>query len=213
MDGGQRNLGRTAVLGGTIIVAVGLITAGFLMPGKPKPAEETPPVVEQPVLATLHVYADQSDLTRMQELIDGGADLNAMSEAPGLAGLTPLMIGVRNGSSETAGLLLSAGADPNVQDGSGRTALFMAAEQDDADLVELLLEAGADPTLTASGGRTALMSASASDNPNVTILLLNAGAQVDARDATGRSAHDLASIRNDNAGRLIASMLQEAGSR
>lgn len=213
MDGGQRNLGRTVVLGGTILVAVGLISAGFLMPGKPADEAEPDPPVEELVLASLHTYAEEGDLARMQELIDAGADVDEVSTARGTSGLTPLMISVRDGSSEPAALLLSAGANPNLADGAGRTVLFVAAEKNDLDLVELLLEAGADPAATASGGRTPLMSASGSDEPSITILLLNAGANVQARDATGRTAHDLASIRNDTAGREIAAMLAEAGSR
>ena len=51
--------------------------------------------------------------------------------------------------------LLTAGADPNLQDSSGQAALSQAAEGGHADVVELLLAAGADVDLRNNAGKTA----------------------------------------------------------
>lgn len=54
-----------------------------------------------------------------------------------------------------AGLLLDAGADPNVRDSDGWTALAFAAYRRSASAVDLLLEAGADAVLEPTGGEKA----------------------------------------------------------
>lgn len=84
---------------------------------------------------------------------------------------------VRAGDPNEVRALLSAGADVDDADASGRTALMVAAEQDDAVMVELLLEAGADATQRTDEGVSVLTIAKAEASPDVVALLRSAGAR------------------------------------
>ena len=55
------------------------------------------------------------------------------------AGQTALMLAVSHGRLDLAELLLTAGADVNVQDEDGSTALMCASEHGHVELVKLLL--------------------------------------------------------------------------
>jgi ankyrin repeat protein len=89
-------------------------------------------------------------------LIDGGADVNAVS--PG--GSTPLMTAAGNMPMrpEAIRFLISAGADVNAVNANGQSALILAAANLDARplTIEILLEAGADARIEDNTGRTAL---------------------------------------------------------
>lgn len=70
--------------------------------------------------------------------------------------------------------LLENGADPNIQDKTGKTALMHAClEQVGAEILSLLLSSGADPTLEDHAGLSALVYAVNSGNRNVLRVLLD----------------------------------------
>ncbi len=87
-------------------------------------------------------------------LIEGGADVNVMSEddpkpktkkdrvEPSLV-FTALEIASRRGRTEIAKLLIDAGADVNARDYKGATALMWASNEGHTEIVNLLKEAGA----------------------------------------------------------------------
>ena len=94
-------------------------------------------------------------------LLDGGADIDAVSAGDGTS---PLLIAALNGHFDLAMALLERGADPNVASEAGATALYAAINLEWAPksryaqprshefqgttylgLMEALLEAGADP--------------------------------------------------------------------
>ncbi|MCA9284193.1 MAG: ankyrin repeat domain-containing protein [Phycisphaerales bacterium] len=105
-------------------------------------------------------------------LVDAGADVNANGGTPLQSALNPNTIWEPDGGPVAArqvaarqlavvGLLLAAGADPEVRNWEGRTAFLQAvskASYGDASprLVEMLLEAGASPHATDDAGDTAL---------------------------------------------------------
>lgn len=60
-------------------------------------------------------------------------------------------------ASGIVGILLAHGAEPNVQDGSGRTALMHAASFNQPAVIKQLAENGADLNLRDSKGLTALV--------------------------------------------------------
>lgn len=71
--------------------------------------------------------------------------------------------------------LLESGADPNIQDKTGKTALMHAClEQAGAEILSLLLSSGADPTLEDHAGLSALVHAVNSGNRDVLRVLLDA---------------------------------------
>jgi len=71
-----------------------------------------------------------------RRLIKGGADVNARNSK----GVTPLMIAAANNNPPLIGLLLQAGADPDLATPDGRTALDIAkANQATAAVLQLEL--------------------------------------------------------------------------
>jgi ankyrin repeat protein len=81
-----------------------------------------------------------SDLRRLRNLLDQGADPNFQSSF----GETPLTVAIHRGQIESAILLLDAGANVRIQSRDGATALFWAARYGQLEIVERLLAAGAD---------------------------------------------------------------------
>ena len=77
-------------------------------------------------------------------------------------------------------LLLSRGADINVQSGRAVTALHAALENDHGHIVELLLDNGADTNVQGEEG-PALLEASLRGQEQFVKLLLDKGADVDAQ--------------------------------
>jgi ankyrin repeat protein len=75
-------------------------------------------------------------------LIERGADLEALSTAS-IARVRPLGTAAFVHSTELAGLLLDAGADPNGAEEGGSTPLDAALQNGDTELAELLRARGA----------------------------------------------------------------------
>jgi len=93
--------------------------------------------------------------------------------------------------------LLSAGADPNAQDDSGKTALFYTMEKNNIDVAELLMDSGANPNISIDtfdgsaaqqSGSTPLMAAfysySLTNDPTMFRLLLARGADPNYRNTS-----------------------------
>ena len=75
----------------------------------------------------------------MDVLLDGGADVNAVSED----GSSPLYYAAKYSSLMFLRKLLEAGADPNLKRKDGSTPLRLAIQRDEPDYALALLEAGA----------------------------------------------------------------------
>lgn len=100
----------------------------------------------------------QGDVAKVRELLDGGANPNAVVTKEDIEGLflygdtnivkqTPVLIlAIETKNTEIMKALLAAGADPNAKTTSGCTALYYAvgAEQRVPEMTALLLEHGAD---------------------------------------------------------------------
>ncbi|TMS10103.1 KN motif and ankyrin repeat domain-containing protein 4 [Larimichthys crocea] len=87
-------------------------------------------------------------------------------------GLTALHLAVRHGRVVMVRLLLSHGADANIQDSQGTTALMFAAERGHTHIARLLLERSqCDLTLTDKRGRTALSIAMQGSHTDTATLL------------------------------------------
>ena len=135
---------------------------------------------------TIHEAAVDGDVERVEQLLIGGADVNApdaddegtplqwamftnqtnvvrllleYGANPNIDGPlgTPLQVAISRGNSEMFQLLLDHGADPNR--GVGSTPLYTATQKGSLEVVELLLARGADPTLATDDGTTPLHAA------------------------------------------------------
>jgi len=86
-------------------------------------------------------------------LIDNGADVNARDQ---LQGTALVRAAGSFGDLDSVQVLLSAGAEVNVQDKNGMTPLMWAARWGDAPRVEALVEAGAKVAVRDNNGKSAL---------------------------------------------------------
>ncbi len=87
-------------------------------------------------------------------LIDAGAEVNKPA-SPDAGGVYALHSATAAGTFEIIAKLLSAGADPNLQQTGGYTALHSAAMHGRTDIITALLSAGAEPDRAADNGETA----------------------------------------------------------
>ncbi|KAM9790420.1 KN motif and ankyrin repeat domain-containing protein 3-like isoform 1-T1 [Syngnathus typhle] len=105
------------------------------------------------MLASLTAPDKPGDMEVVRRLMEIG-NVNTRS---GQTGQTALHLAVRHGRAVMVDLLLSCGADANVQDAQGTTPLMFASERGYTHLARLLLERSrCDMTLTDQSGRTAL---------------------------------------------------------
>jgi|GEM_PF-5682044 len=95
--------------------------------------------------------AEAGDLDTVRQLLNGGADVNAVTGS----GITALMMAAHGGHLSLVRYLLARQADPDVQTENGVTALIAAVKQGHLSIVALLLERGARTDLALSGGQTA----------------------------------------------------------
>ena len=88
---------------------------------------------------SLAVEAMHGNLAGVRELLSKGASVTTVS-----AGGTPILIcAVESGNKDVVELLIRAGADPNIDDGRGRSALSIAEEERHTEITTLLREKGA----------------------------------------------------------------------
>jgi uncharacterized protein len=125
----------------------------------------------------LHWAAYRDDLSKVDQLIRSGANVNAANDI----GATPLWSASLNGSVPVVKRLLDAGANPNAPLLSGESSLMAASRAGKPAAVEALIAKGANPNARGPRGQTALMWAVAQKHTDVVKLLLTGGADVHAR--------------------------------
>lgn len=129
-------------------------------------------------------------LAKVQQLLDEGADPNAITEC----GKSSLIMAAMYGHKNVIAALLNAGADPNLGcDGEfdeGTTALMHIASSffasNRAEVIKLLVERGANVNAQNNKGQTALIVAG--QNADAVKALIDAGADVNIRDNEGNTA-------------------------
>ncbi|KAM8839505.1 uncharacterized protein ACB058_015863 [Synchiropus picturatus] len=120
------------------------------------------------MLASLTAPDTPFGMEVVRRLMEGGC-INIRS---GKTGQTALHLAVRHGRVVMVRLLLSCGADANVQDAEGTTALMFATEKGYTHIARLLLERSqCDLTLTDERGRTALSIAKLGSHSDTSTLL------------------------------------------
>jgi ankyrin repeat protein len=137
-----------------------------------------------PLLFLLHSFTYQprwGGRLLIDELLEHGANVSAVSVPNDYDGRTPLMWAALKGDTTSVEALLDYGAAVNARDKNGMTALMWAAPE----VAPLLLARGADPHVRDKFGRTPLSYAAyQGDAPRVKTLL-SRGLKVDDKDLDG----------------------------
>jgi cytohesin len=119
----------------------------------------------------------RGDDVAVRQMIDRGTLVDAQDPEDGR---TALYCAAFAGNETTAGLLLDAGASPDIANEAGDTPLLWAADGGHLGIVDRLLAAGADPSAATHDGHTPLFRAVSRGHVEVADRLLAAGVEVDA---------------------------------
>jgi ankyrin repeat protein len=103
----------------------------------------------------LHFAARNGSAEAIQVLIDADADLDVQTEVGGTP-LINMLRKVARYNPEIISLLLTGGANPNLQDVDGNTALHYASNYRRAEAISILIEHGAALDLVNNNSETAL---------------------------------------------------------
>jgi len=170
-------------------------------------------------LSALHLAAREGDIDSARALLDGGADVNQVTEY----GWTPLLTAINNRNYALASMLMDRGADPNIANKGGWTPLYIATDNrnieggdypvpkpdlDHIEIITRLLDKESNPnarvkedTLTRTiftmqwffeDGATAFARAAQSSDTVLMKLLLKHGADPKIATANGDTAITLA---------------------
>lgn len=154
---------------------------------------------------------ESGDLTRVQQLVAQGANVNTRTRA----GLTALSLAVIRGHDAIALWLIQHGASLDARDRSGDrqqqypgySPVHYAALYGRTKVLKAMLDQGVSVNLRDRNGYTLLMLASENGHLETVKLLLQRGADPNLRSATGESALDCARRSRNQA---IIELLQRA---
>lgn len=141
----------------------------------------------------IHLAATSSYLDLLEFIGSGSlaitCDVEININKQNSGGFTPLHEAAKHGKSSSVQLLLSSGADPNCQDGHGRTVVHWAAENCDESLACLIVSSEKYKRSTADlFGRTALHWAAKKGLLQLTHLILeNKNVDIDAKTNAGET--------------------------
>jgi ankyrin repeat protein len=120
----------------------------------------------------------RADKTAIRAMLQKHADVNA----PEPDGSTALHWAAYTDDTDTAELLIHAGANAKTTNRYGVTPLSLASANGNAKMIEALLKAGGDPNVASTEGETPLMLAARSGVAPAVKVLLTHGADVNAKE-------------------------------
>jgi ankyrin repeat protein len=137
-------------------------------------SETPPPQKTEPVNFPINKAAAIGSLSRVKELVEGGADINSLTQ-----GSTPLHRAVSNGRDEIVKYLIENGADVNKKDSDGHYPADLAQMYSRDELFGLLKDAGgkseAPPALSEDeGGDYEVEPAAVEPEPDVEMVAFKA---------------------------------------
>ncbi len=125
----------------------------------------------------LYEAANDGDYAGVRELVEGGANANAVIDGDG----SPLIGAARSGKISIAQYLLDHGADPNQPVPGDGSPLIVASAFGRLDQVALLISRGADVNLAVDGDENPLMNAAEGGHIEVVKFLIDKGADINTR--------------------------------
>lgn len=129
--------------------------------------------------------AYKNNVELMKLLIAKGAKIDERDKQE--SQLTPLLWACVQGNTEAAILLLSHGANPEMDDYAGKTALIISAMKGHEAMVDILLKKGAHINNSDDENMTALAWACRNGHIQIVETLLNYGAAVEQKDINQRT--------------------------
>jgi len=139
-------------------------------------------------LSPLHAAVEVGDLSRVQTLLDAGANIEERQDTlqnSGVDSRTPLFFAAEKGHVAVARYLVERGAKKEAKAQYGKTALMIAAYNGHFEVVRVLIEHGADRDALNNSHWTALLCASCNGHVAVAEYLLEQGSDVDHDNTDG----------------------------
>ncbi|HMP88898.1 MAG TPA: ankyrin repeat domain-containing protein [Kiritimatiellia bacterium] len=133
----------------------------------------------------LHIAASHGFVNNAKVLLDGGADIHAITTE---LEETSLLIAARRNHAPMVMFLLSRGADVTDVNPRARSALHLAVSSEDPAIIESLLSYKANLEARDKHGETPLLTAVRLGKLGSISLLLDRGADMDARGREGETA-------------------------
>ena len=134
----------------------------------------------------LHEAVGQGHVSIVQELLDSGAEADAVNTFGWRPTHCAVKVGLQN-SQAIIELLLSHGAEIDAVVGGGMTPLHVAVKYERRDLVDYLLSQGAEVNTHVGNGQTPLHAAAFTGDLETIQLLIAHGADPCAKDRFGRT--------------------------
>ena len=160
-----------------MVAALALSAALFVVTADVIAQAGRPSAGERAMNAGLVDAARLGDVGAMRELLDAGADVNAVVPGDG----SPLIAAARRGDMRAVQLLLDRGADVTLEVSGDGNPLIAAARGGHVEIVTLLLNRGADVDHVVAGDENPLIQACETGRLEVVKLLIARGADVNAR--------------------------------
>jgi ankyrin repeat protein len=136
-----------------------------------------------PSTSPLHRAVSGGDFSKVRELLEGDADIDARDGE----NRTPLHLAAQAGNTRLTAFLLSRGAMIEAQGENGSRPLHLACLGGHAPIVGILIEKGAAVDATNKDHRTPLHVAAGRGDASIVRLLVDAGADTTRKDADGRT--------------------------
>jgi len=145
------------------------------------------------------------DCLEIKKLILSGVDINIQGDK---YGYTTLIRAVIEGHTDIVKLLITVGADVNMQDKYSYTALIRAVIEGYTDIVKLLIAASADINTINNKGNTTLIWAVMKGHKEIVKLLISAGADINIQNKDGDTALSIA--RKMGYTKIISLLLEQS---